>query len=341
MRVAILAHEHFPGHAKTAIGFMRYSSDEVVAVLDRTKAGTRVHDHIDFVPDAKIVAGMDDVGDVDALLVGISPIGGSFDESWRPDVRAALDRGIDVIAGLHTFLSEDEEFASLANANGASIDDVRRPPDGLGVSKGVAANVEATVLLTVGTDASVGKMTTTFELVEGLRDVGVDAAPVPTGQTGIMIDGSGIAIDRVVADFLAGATEQLVLERAPDNDVLVVEGQGSIIHPAYSGLTAGLLHGSMPDGLILCHDFGREHIRGYEQTPIPPVAQVRDLYEQLARPIKPAPVWGVSANTSTFETERDASNRLDALEDELGVPVADMIRFGPAPLVDQIRDVVG
>ena len=336
MRIAMLAHDHFPDHAKTAIGVMRYGSDDVVAILDRETAGDRVHDHISFVPDAPIVAGMHDVEDVDALYIGISPIGGGFDEAWRPDVCAALERGIDVVSGLHAFLGEDEEFAALAEANGATITDVRKPPTDLGVNEGIADDVDATVLLTVGTDASVGKMTTTFELVEGLRDRGIDAAPIPTGQTGIMIAGWGIAIDRVVADFLAGTTEQLLLERADEHDVLIVEGQGSVIHPAYSGLTCGLLHGSMPDGLILCHDVGRDHIRGYERTTIPPLDEVRELYERLAAPVHPAPVSGLAVNTSSIEADSEARDRLDGMSAELGVPAADVIRFGPGPLVDWI-----
>ncbi len=173
MRIAILAHEQFPDGAKTAVGVLRYSDHDVVAVLDRERDGERVADHDETLPDAPIVASLSEVdAPIDALLVGISPIGGGFDESWRPDVRAALERGCDVISGLHYFLTEDGEFRDLAEENGCELWDVRRPPDDLGVAEGVADEVEATVVATVGTDCGVGKMTTTLELVAGAASAG-------------------------------------------------------------------------------------------------------------------------------------------------------------------------
>ncbi len=205
MQVAILAHEKFPGRAKTAVGILRYSDYEVEAILDRDRPGGRVGDYLPDVQDAPIVAGMDDVPDVDALIIGIAPIGGGFDESWRADVRTALERGCDVISGLHYFLEEDEEFARLAAENDCELWDVRKPHDDLTVSSGTAKDVDAEIVLTVGTDCSVGKMTTTLELLEAARERGVDAGFIPTGQTGIMIDGWGNPIDRVVSDFTAGA----------------------------------------------------------------------------------------------------------------------------------------
>jgi uncharacterized NAD-dependent epimerase/dehydratase family protein len=206
MRVAILAHEGFPDRAKTAVGVLRYGDDEVIAVLDRTRAGERVRDHVPDVQDAPIVDGIDAVeGPIDALVVGIAPIGGGFDETWRPDVRGALEQGADVVAGLHYFLGDDAAFASLADEHDCEIRDLRRPPDDLTVSDGTASEVDAEVVLTVGTDCSSGKMTTTFELAEAARKRGVDAGVVPTGQTGIGVEGYGIAVDRVVSDFAPSA----------------------------------------------------------------------------------------------------------------------------------------
>jgi len=335
-RVAVLAHEKFPDRAKTATGIMRYADYEVAAVLDRDRAGERVADHLNGVSDAPIVESMTEVGDVDALIIGIAPIGGGFDESWRPDVRNALERGIDVIAGLHYFLSEDEEFVDLAAEHGAELVDVRKPDPDLTVSQGVADEIEADVVLTVGTDCSAGKMTTTLELVEAARDRGVDAGFVPTGQTGIMIAGWGNPIDRVVSDFTAGAVEEMLVEKGDEHDVLFVEGQGSIVHPAYSAVTCGILHGSMPDRMVLCHVAGREAIHGYEDTAIPAVETYVDLYEDLARPVHDGEVVAGSINTKGLDSDAAAREAVESYADALGGPATDPIRFDADEIVEAL-----
>lgn len=336
MRVAILAHDRFPHRAKTALGVMRYGDQAVDAIIDRATAGSSVSDHTELVPDAPIVADMESVGAVDALIIGVAPIGGGFEEDWRPDIRNALERGIDVIAGLHTFLAEDEEFAALAAETGADIVDVRRPPPDLAVSQGIAGRVDAHVICTVGTDCSVGKMTATFELVEALRERGVDAAPIPTGQTGIMIEGWGTPIDRVIADFVAGAVEELILERGDDHEVLVVEGQGSLLHPAYSGVTCGILHGSMPDSLVICHDPTRTAVNGYESFPIPPLDVYADRYDRLAEPVSGASVVAGALNTSGLDDDA-AAEALTRAASALDGPVTDVIRYGPGPIMEAIK----
>jgi len=328
MRTVVLAHEKFPDRAKTAQGVLRYADDEVVAVLDRDAAGTRVRDHVPNLPDAPIVASMADVeGPVDRLVVGIAPIGGGFEESWRPDVRAAIERGCDVVAGLHYFLADDEEFAALAAEHDCELNDIRRPPDDLTVAEGVAGDVDAQVLLTVGTDCSVGKMTTTMELVAALQAAGHDAAVVPTGQTGIMIENWGVPVDRVVSDFTAGAVERMILEAAPDHDYLVVEGQGSITHPAYSAVTCGILHGAMADRLVLCHEAGREAVHGYESFSLPSVPQVVDLYESLSAPVAETEIVAGALNTSGLDADA-ARTAVDEFGAALGGPATDPIRHG-------------
>jgi len=336
-RLAILAHEKFPGRAKTALGVMRYSDDETVAVIDRESAGSRVADHTNTVPDAPIVDSFEAVpADVDALVIGIAPIGGGFDESWRPDVVAALESGVDVVAGLHYFLSEDEEFATLAAEYGAELHDVRKPHPGIGVAEGNAADVDADVILTVGTDCSVGKMTTTCELVETARELGIDAGFVPTGQTGIMIAGWGNPVDRVVSDFTAGAVEEMLVERGDEHDVLFVEGQGSIVHPAYSAVTCGILHGSMADKLVLCHEAGREVVHGYEETELPPIPAYVDLYEELARPVHETDVVAGAIDTSQIDTEDIARATVEEFGDELDGPATDPIRFDCEEIVAEL-----
>ncbi|MFB6296210.1 MAG: DUF1611 domain-containing protein [Halobacteriales archaeon] len=339
-RVAVLAHEKFPGRAKTAVGILRYADYEVVAVLDRDHAGSAVTDHVPDVQDAPIVPSMADAPACDALIVGISPIGGAFEESWRPDVRTALERGCDVVAGLHYFLGEDEEFARLAEHNGAALWDVRRPPGDLGVAEGVADEVRADVALTVGTDCSSGKMTTTMELARAARERGIDAAVVPTGQTGILIEGWGIAVDRVIADFAAGAVEQMIL-REGDRDLLLVEGQGSILHPAYSGVTASILHGAMPDALVLCHVAGRGAIHGYEDTAIPDPETCVDLYESLAAPVHEGGVAAGSLATHGIDSDGGARDAIDAFGDAIDAPATDPVRFDPDALLDGVLESIG
>ncbi|MFB6217960.1 MAG: DUF1611 domain-containing protein, partial [Halobacteriaceae archaeon] len=270
---------------------------------------------------------MDDAPPVDRLVIGIAPIGGGFEESWRPDVRAALQRGCDVVAGLHYFLAEDEEFRALADEHGCDLVDVRRPPEDLTVAEGVADEVGARRVLTVGTDCSVGKMTATFELARAARDRGTDAAVVPTGQTGIMIEGWGIAVDRVVSDFAAGAVERMVLE-AGDREVVFVEGQGSVVHPAYSGVTTSILHGSMPDELVLCHAAGREAVHGYEDTPIPDPGTYADLYESLSAPVHEAEVAAGALNTAAIDDDAAAREAVERFGDAIGAPATDPVRFG-------------
>ncbi len=336
MRVAILAHEKFPDRAKTALGVLRYADYDVVAVLDRDNPGTRVSDFVPDVQDAPVVAGMDDVDEsVDALLIGIAPIGGGFDDSWRPDVRAALERGCDVISGLHYFLADDEEFAALADENDCDLWDVRNPPADLTVSQGVAGEVDAEVILTVGTDCSVGKMTVSMELARDAREAGYDAAVIPTGQTGIMIEGWGNPIDRVVSDFTAGAVEEMITEKGDDHDYLFVEGQGSIVHPAYSAVTCGILHGAMPDKLVLCHDAGRQAIHGYESFALPSIPTYVDLYEQLAEPVNPARVFAGALNTQGLADD-EARRALEEYEAELGAPATDVIRFDTDEVLDAL-----
>jgi len=336
MRVAILAHEGFPDRAKTAVGVLRYATDEVVAVLDRTRAGERVRDHVPDVQDAPIVDGIDAVDEsIDALLIGIAPIGGGFDETWRPDVRGALERGADVVAGLHYFLGDDAAFVRLADEHDAAIRDLRRPPDDLTVSEGTASDVDAEVVLTVGTDCSSGKMTTTFELVAAARDRGVDAGVVPTGQTGIAIENYGIAVDRVVSDFAAGAVERMVRERAAEFDVLFVEGQGALAHPAYSGVTTSILHGAMPDRLVCCHVAGREAVHGYEHVPIPPPGEYAALYESLAAPVASAEVVAGSLNTQRLDDDA-AGAAVEEYAEAIDAPATDPVRFDASDILPAV-----
>ncbi|MDR5671726.1 NAD dependent epimerase/dehydratase family [Halalkaliarchaeum sp. AArc-CO] len=342
--IAILAHEKFPDRAKTAIGVMRYGNYDVAAVIDREEAGSSVGDHVRDLDDAPIVGSFEEAleveSDLDTLLIGIAPIGGGFEESWRPDVTAAIDAGCDVISGLHYFLSEDEEFAALADQEGVELWDVRNPHEDLTVSEGVAADVDADVVLTVGTDCSVGKMTVSLELLAAARDRGIDAGFVPTGQTGIMIAGWGNPVDRVISDFTAGSVEEMILELGDEHDVLFVEGQGSIVHPAYSAVTCGILHGAMADALVLCHASGREAIHGYEEFSLPPLPEYVDLYESLAKPVHESPVVAGALNTREIDGDDDAREAVAEYSRTIGVPATDPVRFDAEDVLDAVLEGV-
>ncbi|WP_251329426.1 DUF1611 domain-containing protein [Haloplanus pelagicus] len=336
MRVAILAHEKFPDDAKTAAGVLRYGDQDVAAVLDRDTAGNRVHDYLPDVQDSPVVAGIEDVpGDIDRLIIGIAPIGGGLDESWRPDINGAIEQGADVVAGLHYFLSEDEQLSRLADEHGVELWDVRKPPANLGVADGTAREVDAEIVLTVGTDCSTGKMTTTWSLLEAARERGWDAAAVPTGQTGVMVEGSGTVVDRTISDFTAGAVERMVEERA-DHDYLFVEGQGSITHPAYSGVTLSILHGSMPDSLVLCHEAGRENIRKYESFPIPHPTEYVDLYERLTAPLHETDIVAGALNTRFIEGDDQAREAVEKYGAAIDAPATDPVRFDADEVLDAL-----
>jgi uncharacterized NAD-dependent epimerase/dehydratase family protein len=274
-----------------------------------------------------------------AVLIGIAPMGGRLPDEWRAWLRSAIERGLEIWSGLHTFIGNDPELGPLARANGVRILDARRPPPDLPIADGRAAEVEAFVILTVGSDCNVGKMTAQLELRDELVRRGHKTSFVATGQTGIFIEGWGIAVDAVVADFIAGAAEQLVLQGARGNDIVLVEGQGSLIHPGYSGVTLGLMHGACPDALILCHQSTRDFIGDYHgREPwvrIPPLPELIDIYEGAARPVHPTKVIGICLNTFDMD-EAAAREAVARAEEETGLPATDPVRFAATPLVDAI-----
>ena len=330
-----------PETSKTADCAIRYVPERVAAVLDASQAGRTAQDVLGFGGAIPVVGSLEEglARRPTALLIGIAPRGGRLPDAWRGWIAAALERGLDVWSGLHTLLGDDPDLAARATASGAVIHDLRRPPASLPVSNGRTRSLDALVVLTVGTDCNSGKMTAQLELLNGLEARGVRSRFVPTGQTGILIAGWGIAVDAVAADFVGGAAEQMVLEAAPGADVVLVEGQGSLIHPGYSGVTLGLLHGSCPAAMILCHKVSRRMVGEYHPgeawVEIPPLPEVVRVYEQAAGWIQPAPVIGVALNTYDLG-EAEARAAVGRAAKETGLPATDPVRFGPAPLVEAI-----
>jgi uncharacterized NAD-dependent epimerase/dehydratase family protein len=322
-----------PHYGKTMRGVLRYRREDVVAILDSTRAG-------------ETEAGVPVVGAVgDALplgpttaLVGVATQGGRFPPEWIEILRACVEHGLDVENGLHVFLSDDPALGALAEERGVELRDLRRPPAGLSTATGENLAVEATIVLTVGSDCAIGKMTVSLELDREARARGIRSLFVPTGQTGMVIAGWGIAVDAVVSDFTAGAAERLVVEgRERGGDLLWVEGQGSLLHPVYSGVTLSLYHGSVPHLLVLCHEAGRTEIEGAGggPHPIPPLRELVELHERLSLPARPARVAAVALNTR-FLDEADARAAVAAAEQETGLPADDPVRFGAAKLVDAV-----
>ena len=331
-----------PMTSKTANSIIRYHPERTVAVLDREHAGQTVQDVLGFGGAIPVVGTMREGLALrpTAVLIGIAPKGGQLPAEWRAWLAEAIDSGCDVWNGLHNFLSDDPTLAAKARAKGRTLYDLRRPPADLPIASGLAKEVDPLVVLTVGTDCNVGKMTAQLQLIRKLNERGLRARFVPTGQTGIMIEGWGIAVDAVVADFIAGAAEWLTLEGAKNADVVLVEGQGSINHPGYSGVTLGLLHGSCPDAMILCHQSTRKFIGDYREAAwlrIPPLAEYVRLYESIAAPVHPSRVIGISLNTYDL-SDVEARRACDRAQEETGRPATDPIRFDPSPLVNAIAD---
>jgi uncharacterized NAD-dependent epimerase/dehydratase family protein len=339
IRFLILADGLFaPRTSKTANSCIRYAPDKVVAVLDPTKAGRTVQDVLGFGGAMPIVGSFDEglAHAPNALLVGIAPQGGRLPDSWRFVIRAALQHKMDVWSGLHTFLGDDEEFATLAREHGVTIRDLRKPPRDIPVATGRVREVAATVILTVGVDCNIGKMTSQLQLRDALRERGLKVAFVPTGQTGILIEGWGISVDAVIADFIAGAAERLVLEAAEsDPDIILVEGQGSLIHPGYSGVTYGLMHGSLPHAMIMCGQPSRTEITNNPWVTIPPISELIRMHEMVLAPLRPSPVIGISLNTFDL-TEADARAAIDEASRDTGLAATDPVRFDAVPLIEAI-----
>jgi len=339
-RFLILADGLFgPDSSKTANACIRYTPHRVVGVIDATRAGQTAAEVIGFGGDIPVVATLEEglALEPNALLIGIAPAGGKLPAEWIRLVGRAIEQGLDIWSGLHTFIADVPELAKLAASRGVTIHDLRRPPASLDVSRGRVRAIDATIVLTVGTDCNIGKMTTQLQILDALRAKGIRTAFAATGQTGILIEGRGMAVDAVVADFIAGAAERLVLENAKDADLVLVEGQGSIIHPSYSGVTYGLMHGSLPHAQVMCAQPTRKAINGCEWVKIPALPEFIRLSEQALAPLRASPVIAVALNT--FDLGEAAARRVvEETQRDTGLPTTDPVRFDPSPIVDAIAN---
>lgn len=326
--------------AKTTVSVIRYRREEVVAVLDRFNTGKDLDSIIGTGKGIPIVRNIEEAVSLKptTLLIGIAPPGGALPIEWRKYITDAIRHKLHIVSGLHYHLSDDHEFFQLARDQQVQILDIRKSPEDIPIGTGKAKETKTLRILTVGSDCNIGKMVTSLEITHAAKRRGIHACFVATGQTGIMIEGSGIAVDHVISDFISGAAEKLVLDRA-QYQLLSIEGQGSIVHPAYSGVTLGLLHGSAPQGLILCHQPARKALRHFTNYPVLPLPYLVELYEKLAQPIQHCKVIGISLNCFGM-SNHDALQEIQKVEKEIKLPATDPIKFGVEKFIDSISPLI-
>ncbi len=347
-RLVILTEGQFGAHhAKTAMGVIRFATDRTVAVLDSSIAGRNVSEWLpghDIPAVATLTDAMALPEPPDTLLIGIAPTGGKLPPEWRTTILEAIEKGLEVHSGLHTFLGDDPEFSAAAAAKGVRIVDYRRPPERHETAVGRPHSPGKRVILTVGTDCAIGKMSVALELRRAALAKGDKAVFVPTGQTGMMIDGWGVAVDRVISDFVQGTVEWMLEEAELRGDWIIVEGQGSLDHPAYSSVTLGLIHGATPQAMVMVHKPGLaghdwDHVPGRE-FPIAKLPEFIRLHEQVAGLVAPSKVVAVALNTMLYPDESEARDVVARIAEETGLPTADPVRFGGEGLWTSIHDAV-
>ncbi len=340
-RLAILQHGGFTTrHGKTGLSLLRYRGAEVVAVIDREMAGRSLREvsRMPDVPDIKVVASAEEAlaSKPTALAIGISPSGGIVREEWWPDLRTAIKGGVSLWNGCHTPLISDPEIAAAVRP-GVYVWDMRREPAGLKPGSAAARNLPCKRVLFVGTDMNIGKMTAALEFDRAARARGVRSAFIGTGQTGMMICGSGMCLDAVRVDYASGAVEAELMRHGPNNDVLWVEGQGSMLNPA-STATLPLLRGTQPTHLVLVHKAGMKHLQAFPDITIPPLQDVVNYYEQVtaaAGALPAAPVIGIALNTWGLD-DATARAEIAAAARATGLPCTDAVRYGTQAMLHAI-----
>jgi uncharacterized NAD-dependent epimerase/dehydratase family protein len=342
-RILILAEGKFsPLRSKTANGAIAYLPEQVVAVIDSTKAGMVVQQVLGYGGTIPVVSSLQEGLQYRPthLLIGIAPTGGRLPETWREIVKQALHNGLHILSGLHTTLSDDPEFARVAVERGVSITDYRKiPPESEVVARGTWRTRRAKTILTVGTDCNIGKMTTIVQVHRDFLARGLKADFVATGQTGILIRGRGIAVDSIISDYIAGCIE-LEIDRSEREgyDYILVEGQGALTHMGYSGVTLGLIHGTMPDAMIMCHQPTR--LKDDYGLPLPDLRRLIKLHEDVVSFFKQTKVVGIGINSVGLSDEQSRAAS-EAIERETGLPTVDTFRFGAAKLTDALLRYLG
>ncbi|MDA7864554.1 DUF1611 domain-containing protein [bacterium] len=322
-----------PLTAKTACSVLRYCQSEVIAVLDTTATGQTAEQLLGVGGTIPVIAELDSAPNAKTLLIGIAPPGGKIPEHWRPIIMSAIARGMNVLSGLHEFLAQDSEFATAAVTAGTELIDVRHN-DEHEVANRSGLRSDCLRILTIGQDCCVGKMVVSIELTRDLIARRHRAKFVATGQTGILIAGDGCPIDCVVSDFISGAVEKQILANQ-EHDILCIEGQGSLAHPRYSAVTLGLLHGSIPHGMVLCYEAGRKTVHGMPDIDLASLAVLKAAYESAANLMMPSQIIGIAMNSRLLSAAAAEEER-NRVRDEFQLPVCDVFRHGPAELSEAV-----
>ncbi|MCF7826941.1 MAG: DUF1611 domain-containing protein [Candidatus Marinimicrobia bacterium] len=310
-----------PLGSKTANGLILFRNDEIQVIVDASKAGLTAQDVLGYGGPIPIVAHISEALKYhpDTLAIGIAPIGGAINPDWIPELKIALESGLQMWAGLHQFLGDIEELNNYQHL----IWDVRKAPLGLKVAQGHWRQRKSKVILTIGSDSNVGKMTTALTLQQQLKAIGLNSIFIGTGQTGMMISGRGVAVDAVISDFVNGAIEAEIDKVDGQAPLIIVEGQGAVTHMGYSGVTMGLIHGAMPDAFILAHQPTR--LTDDYDHPLPAIKEVINLHELLMRPFKTARVLGINLYSKDL-SEAESQLACESIYEETGLPVEDMVK---------------
>ncbi len=337
-KLLVLAEGRFsPLKSKTANGAIAYLPEQVVGVIDSTKTGMTAQQVLGYGGAIPVVKNLEEGLRFNPthLLIGIAPSGGRLPDTWRETIKQTIVNKLHILSGLHTILSDDPEFASLANVHGVELTDYRKiPPESEVVSQGSWRTRKAKVILTVGSDCNIGKMTTMLQMHKDFKKRGRKADFVGTGQTGILISGRGIAVDSIISDYIAGCIE-LEVDRsiAEGNDYIFVEGQGALTHMGYSGVTMGLIHGTMPDALVLCHQPAR--MKDDYGLPLPELNRLIKLHEEVVNIFRPTKVVGIGIN-SVGLTDQESLAAAEKITQQTGLPAIDTFRFGAQKLSDAL-----
>lgn len=339
-RFAILCHEAF-NYIKNKTGNMliRYRPDEVVAVIDREKIGSTSEEEVGVGGNTPVLGDFNATLHLepDTLVIGNATQGGFITDEYKAEIINAMNAGCDVISGMHQFLNDDEELKNIAAQKNVKLIDLRMPPDPPHFPTGTWQNRTVPVLLIVGTDCDTGKMTTAWEVAKRLQDRGRKVEFIGTGQTGILLSGSGVPIDAVKADFMAGEIEFLIQNTPKDTELVIIEGQGALTNQFYAGVTLGLMHGAMPDYMLMTHDPSRD----LDVTDFPMVSMqhVMDLHLDLMKVFRESKFIGINLLTFAFD-EKKALDVIQKSENEFNIPTTDLIRFGDKGLIDAIEGIL-
>jgi uncharacterized NAD-dependent epimerase/dehydratase family protein len=348
-----------PLSAKTAMSLLRYRGHEVAAVIDAQAAGQTAGALLGVGGETPVVAGLDEAvsveAGIDTVVIGVAPAGGRLPAAMRRTLIDAAGRGMHLVSGLHQFLRDDLEIAAAAEAGGATLTDLRHNTE-RDVADRQGLDPACLRIHTVGQDCSCGKMVASVELARRLQAKGVDAKFVATGQTGLLVapginaglemsdeeradpTAGGTPIDAVVADFINGAAERLV-KRNQHHEMIVIEGQASLVHPSYSSVTYGLLHGSLPHALVLCYEAERPHLHGRPHLPLTPLKTLVELYDRVSNLEQPCRFVGVAMNSRRLKDDAAVEAERQRVSNELDLPVCDVYREGPGRLVEAVMDL--